>query len=253
MEKNKILNNFSEKSIKIDATSHTNFLRDNVRKYMDENDLTVHEFSEKADIPYSTLQNILYKDAGCRLETAISIAKAMGIGVDELANTKSMSDLAFESVQIVRKLPNHIQLLIHRYIRWQKTMHETFKHNPGKVIDVMNMDYENEHLITTNDFEKVDISEFPIDIKAKVFRGMRIPCDEYLEFYQENDILLLCDDRKPRHRERCVILYYNRVYIVQKDCVNGVSGFKGIRGTIAFIPENEITYYFGYVCGVKHG
>ena len=65
--------------------------------------------------------------------------------------------------------------------------------------------------------------------------------------------MLLCDERKPRNRERAVILYYNRVYIVQKAVQEGVTGYRGIRSTSAFIPENEITYYFGYVAGVKQG
>lgn len=253
MEKNKISKDKKENCIKKNAKSHTDYLRENVRRYMDEHDLTVHEFAEKADIPYSTLQNILYKDAGCRLETATSIAVAMGMGLDELANTGAMPDESLESLRIVRKLPEHIQALIRRYIRWQEAMFLKLKNHPAKYIDVMNMDYTNEHLRTTNDIEKVDISEFSTDIKAKVFRGMRIPCNDYIEFYRENDILLICDERKPLNRERCLILYYNRVFIAQRDVRDGVHGYKGIRGSSVFIPDNEVTYYFGYVCGVKHG
>lgn len=253
MKKNNFDEISNEKNVKFDEKTHADYLRDNVRKYIYDNDMTLQEFAEKADIPFNTLQSVIYKNSDCRLETAISIAKAIGIGLDELANTGAMPDLSLESVRISRSLPPNIQLLIRRYIRWQQSMCEEFKNNPAKVIEVMNLDYENDHLVTTNDFEKIDISEFNEDIKAKVFRGIRIPCEEYAEFYNENDILLLCDERKPRNRERAVILYYNRVYIVQKAVQEGVTGYRGIRSTSAFIPENEITYYFGYVAGVKQG
>ena len=249
MNTNKISDSSSDK---IRQKSHTDFLREGVRQYMADHDMTAHEFAEKAEISFNTLQSILYKQSGCHLETAIAISKAIGIGLDELANTGAMPDSALESVRIARSLPASIQVLIRRYIKWQQSMYILYKDVPGKIIDVMNLDYENDHLIITNDIEKVDISEFNEDIKAKVFRGMRIPCEEYAEFYDENDILLLCDERKPRNRERCVVLYYKRVYIVQKIVQDGVSGYKGIRGTAAFIPENDITHYFGYVAGVKH-
>lgn len=253
MRKNIKINNLNKQNVTIDAKKHTDYLRENIKIYIEENDISYLEFSEIAGISYNTLQSIIYKNYDCKLETAISIAKAIGIGLDELANTGVMPDLSLESIRISRTLPTHIQLLIRRYIRWQQSMWEKFKDHPGKIVDVMNLDYVNEHLVTTNDIEKVDISEFSEDIKAKVFRGVRIPCEEYIEFYNENDILLLCDERKPRNRERCVVLYYNRVYIVQKEIRDGVPGYKGIRGTAAFIPESDITYYFGYVAGVKQG
>lgn len=253
MSEKPILNVQNVKNAKNGTKNFMYFLRENIRDYMAQNDLTADEMAEKAGISEHTLHSILYK-AGedCKLYTAIALAKTMGIGVDELANTGAMTDDALEAFKTVRKLPQNIQVLIKRYIKWQQCMHEKYKDTRSKIIDVMNLDYENDHLVTTNDFEKVDISEFSEDIKAKVFGGVRIPCEEYAEFYNENDILLLCDERKPRNRERAVILYYNRVYIVQKTVQDGVSGYRGIRSTTAFIPETDISNYFGYVAGVKH-
>lgn len=230
------------------------YIKNQILRYMELHDMSQDEFAEYAGISTHTLHSIIYKGLDdCKLSTAIAIAKAIGIGVDELANTGAMPDISLESVRISRNLPEHVQLLIRRYIRWQQSMHEKFKNHPGKFIDVMNLDYENDHLKTSNDMEKVDISEFPTDLKAKCFRGVRIPCDEYIEFYRENDILILADDRKPRGRERCVILYFNRVFIVQKATQDGVNGYRRIRDTTFFVPENEVEYYFGYVAGVKHG
>ena len=122
MKKNNFDEILNEKNVKFDEKTHADYLRDNVRKYIYDNDMTLQEFAEKADIPFNTLQSVIYKNSDCRLETAISIAKAIGIGLDELANTGAMPDLSLESVRISRSLPPNIQLLIRRYIRWQQSM-----------------------------------------------------------------------------------------------------------------------------------
>ena len=252
MSKNKNNDVLRKENVKFDKKTHADYLRDNVRKYMYDNDITLTEFAEKAEIPYNTMQSIIYKKSDCRLETAIAIAKAIGIGVDELANTGALPDKSLESILITRSLPNRTIELIRRYIRWQKTMYEYQEKKHGKYIDVMNLDYSNDCLWKTDDIEKVDISDFSDKVKSIVFLGVKIPCNEYIQFYAENDILLLSDERKPIGRERAVILYYNRVIIAQRDIVNNVYGYRGIRSSTAFIPDDEVEYYFGYVVAVKH-
>ena len=253
MYKNKKDEISAENIVKKHEKSHTDYLRETVRQYMSDNDLTIYEFAEKADISSNTVQSILYKETGCRLETAIAISKAIGIGVDELANTGSLPDETLTSIRKTRSLPEYRRKLIRRYINWQYVLEEKNRDGKHKIIDVMNLDYENEHLRPTDDIEPLDISEMPDDIKAKVFRGMRIPCEEYIQFYRENDVLLLCSDRPPRARERCIILYYDRIFIVQRENRNGLLGYRGIRNAEVFVPEDEIDYYFGYVAGVHHG
>ena len=231
------------------------YVRDNLYSYLHQHNMSVADFAEKADISVYTLNSILRNDdkrnEDCKLSTIILIAKAMGIGVDELANTGA-APRAVECLKLIRTLPPHLVDLIIRYIKWQSDKYEKSKNYPNKVIDVMNLDYVDAHLRATDHFEKVDISECDRDIKSIVFRGMRLPCDDYYQYYQEGDILLLSSIREPKARERCVISYYGRLFIVQKDRKNGVSGYRGIRDEEAFIPASDIDHYFGYVAGVKH-
>ena len=252
MQKNNSVKNEKNEIVKNDKKSHTDYLREAVRKYIDENDLTLAEFAEKADLPTNTLQSMIYKETGCRLETAIAISKAIGIGLDELANTGSLPDETILSIQKTRSLPEYRRLLIRRYINWQYVLEGSNRDGKKKIIDVMNLDYVNDHLFPTDDIEPYDISDMDDDIKAKVYRGMRIPCQEYIQFYRENDVLLLCDDRQPRSRERCVVLYYGRIFIVQMERRNGIIGYRGIRNAEVFVTQEEVDYYFGYVAGVKH-
>ena len=142
--------------------------------------------------------------------------------------------------------------MVRRYINWQHVLEEQTKGGKKKIIDVMNLDYVNDHLRATDDIEPLDISDMSNDIKSIVFRGMRIPCSEYIQFYRENDVLLLSAIRQPRTRERCVILYHNRVFITQREYRSGVWGYRGIRSAEVFVTEDEIDYYFGYVVAVRH-
>ena len=249
--RDKIFNDLAQNSATCGTNTYLINIRNNVRKYMDEHDLSANDFAKKSGVSPNTIHSILYKDIDdCRLSTAIAIAATIGIGVDELANTGAMPEMLLESIKIARSLPAQTVQLIRRYIRWQKQMYDAHKNSPAKLIDVMNLDYTNNHLRTTGDIQKVDISDVSDDIKSRVFRGVRIPCDDYLEFYNENDILLLADDREPRNRERAVISYYGRVFIVQREIRNGVMGYRGLRNSM-FVTKDEVEYYFGYVVDVK--
>lgn len=253
MTHSKIIECESEKNATHGTKNAMISIRERILKYMNDNDMTQEEFSIHANISTHTLHSILYKDTDdIKLSTAVHIAKAIGIGVDELANTVTLSNEAMEAVIAARSLPKHIIDLIIKYIKWQKVSYEKSKDSPAKTIDVMDLDYVDAHLKATNHFEKVDISEFDKDIKSIVFKGMRIPCEDYYQYYREDDILLLSTVRPPQARERCVISYYNRLFIVQKAKINGVPGYRGIRDEESFIPEADIDHYFGYVAGVKH-
>lgn len=252
MKKTIFLENEKEEKGKNYKKRHSDYMRDNLRQYMADNNITLHELAEKADIPFTTLQSIIYKGSDCRTESAAALARAIGISMDEMLNTGALPDETLLSLKKSRSLPHHRRLLIRRYIEMQCNLELIEKRNKSKMVSVMNLDYVNEHLCATEDFCAVDISEMSDDIKSVVFRGVRIPCNEYIQFYRENDVLLLSAERKPRLRERCVVLYYNRVFIVQREYRNGIWGFKGIRNEEIFLTESDIDFYFGYVVAVKH-
>lgn len=253
MKKYKISEIIGENNVEKNVNPHTQNMVNHIQQYMSEHNMSASAFAEKADMSFNTLQSILYKKKDCRVETAIAISKVLGIGMDEMLNTGSMPDATLLSIKKTRSLSEHRRLLVRRYIDLQCTMEKLEQGTKSKNVIVMNLDYVNDHLCLTDDFCTVDISDMSEDIKPLVFRGMRIPCTEYIQFYRENDILLLGAERKPRSRERCVILYFNRVFIVQRDYQDGVWGYKSIRNSEIFITEDEIDYYFGYVIAVKHG
>ena len=86
--------------------------RKNVFLYVDQKDITLSEIAEKADIPFSTLRSFLYGNAtDCKLSTAVRLARAFNISVDELIGAETIEPETKECVALARNLKEH-----HRYV-----------------------------------------------------------------------------------------------------------------------------------------
>ena len=82
--------------------------------------------------------------------------------------------------------------------------------------------------------------DFSDNIKAKVFLGIQVNCEDFMPHYSPYDILLLANDRKPYETEKCVFLYYGKMMIgIRKEEDNSVK-YYGIRNRNAIINESDI-------------
>ena len=93
--------------IQMSLDRHINFvdnIKDNLNSY--EGNLTLPEIAESAGIPFSTLKNILYGNStDCKLSTAAKLAKFLGITIDELVGSDTLTEDAKECFEIYRSLP----------------------------------------------------------------------------------------------------------------------------------------------------
>jgi DNA-binding XRE family transcriptional regulator len=60
----------------------------NVRKFREGRGWTRAELAERAGISGLTVYNAELGERGCRVETAVAIAKALGVTVDDLLGTR---------------------------------------------------------------------------------------------------------------------------------------------------------------------
>lgn len=94
--------------------------RGNLHEFLNEPDMTVYKLADEANLPYSTLNSLLYGNSNdTKLSTAVALARAFGISVDELVGCGTMEDKMLESVKICRSLPEHSLYLIRYFIRHQ--------------------------------------------------------------------------------------------------------------------------------------
>ena len=60
-------------------------VKEEILKFMGENNLTIFQMAEKSNVSEETIKHILYKrPQNCKLSTIISLSKTMNISIDKL-------------------------------------------------------------------------------------------------------------------------------------------------------------------------
>lgn len=221
--------------------------RKNVDMYIAEKDITIRDIAEKANISYSTLNTFLYGDCkDCKLSTAVSLARAFGVSIDELIGAETISPITRESIAISRNLPENAQYLVRWFIRHQDMLAQ--EHKGKRVISVMKPICQmNGNLKPVNEFTPLDISHLGNNVKFKVFIGFQLSCEHYMPHYSPYDILLVANDRPPNIIENTVFTIGGNLFIARRKVEQGVAKYYSIRdGKFRFL-ESEIDEIIGYV------
>ena len=245
---------------KIDLVTEPNnymrSLRQNLQVLMGSHGMSMAQLAEKAGISYETLKSLIYSESkDCKVSTAISLAKAFDISIDELLGSGTIEAEAMESIQIARKLPaNYV-----RFVRWAIRYHERMlmeKRVSHKAVNVMLPEYNNEgNIVLADNFELVDISDISSMIRPKIFLGIKIPCDNYMPHYGLGDILLIANDRNPMGNEVSVIILDGYLWLARRMVERDTDGvdtvnYYSIRDGKFRVNEKDISEHIGYVSGV---
>lgn len=93
--------------LSVDRENYMTSFRKNLDMYISESDFTIKSLSETADIPFSTLNNILYGNlSDCKVSTIVRLACALHTTVDELLGSGTLSDTESHALSSARTLPN---------------------------------------------------------------------------------------------------------------------------------------------------
>jgi len=233
--------------------NYVDSFRKNIFTLLNANGCTLKELSEKADMPYETLKSFLYgvsKD--CKLSTAVKIARAFDLSIDEIVGAGTLDTRARESFYICRTLPDYVVYLIRSFIRHQHKIHSQFD-NESINIPVLLPEYANGHLITTNITTTVCIDHLNDNLKSKVALGLQIPCEHYEPYYMPNEIVLLSVDRDGLSGERCIVSYKGNYFFALKRSYieDGIKKWKYISmmDGKSEVLKHEIDDKIGYVVG----
>lgn len=223
--------------------------RDNIGVMRTKLGWSVRVLAEKANMSEDTLQNFLKsKSKDCNLSTAVKLARAFGVSVDELVGCETLSHTTRESLSIFAELPKGEQDVIRWLIRH---MNKEYQELPKgtKAIRVMTPKCINGSLNATKEWDYFTINDLPSDVQPKVFMGFRVPCVHYMPVYNNGDILLIGNDRAPISGEHCVVKANNNLYIVRCKRIGGkVDYYSIIKDVVKAVDSNaEIVGYIAHV------
>ena len=246
MEKEKL----KELSLKLssDSNDYMSAFRKNLFMYIDEKDITIKEISETADIPFSTLNSFLYgKTNDVKLSTAVKLAKALKISIDELVGAETISDISRESIAICRNLPDNALYLIRWYIRYIDSLNK--KNEPHRrYVSVMELECNhNGNLKITTNYRHIDITEIGEEYRSKVFFGITIPFDHYMPTYSPYDILLIANDRDAKTNENVLIRTDGNLFLAKRKIENGNAKYYSIRDGKFRLNEDNVDEVIGYI------
>ena len=213
--------------------------------------ITLREWAELADVSFSTLNSFLYGNSKtCDINLPIKLARAIGVTVDELLGSGTMSEGTRECVSKCRRLPMHFVNLARSYIRHIfKLFLKTASKEPRLV---MLPECKNGHLQTTNVTTEIDVSHLEKSIQSRIAHCLCVPCDHYEPYFMKDEIILLAVDRDGQNGEICVISHGGEYYIVRKKSFieDGIKRWKYVSlfTDVEFLKE-DIDDKLGYVIG----
>lgn len=244
-------------NLEADPDDYIRAFRKNLFMYLSQQGVTLAEVAELADIPLSTLRTFLYGDAkDCRISTAVKLARAFHVSVDELLGSGTISEQTCESLQLMRQLPESFT----HFVRWAIHYHYDklySKKVTERAIEIMYAECrDNGNLGMTNNFDVMDISNLNDEVRPKIFMGIRIPCDHFMPLYSEGDILLIANDRNPRPHEHCIASVGDNMWLLKRkeEIVYGEKKvcYYSIRDDHFITEDKNVHLYIGYVAKVVH-
>lgn len=222
--------------------------RKNMFMYIEEKDITIKDISEEADVPFSTLNTFLYGDSkDIKLSTAVKLAKALNVSIDELIGAETINEVSRESIAICRNLPDNAVYLIRWYIRYIDSLNK--KNEPHRrYVSVMELECNhNGNLKITTNYRHIDITDIGEEYRSKVFFGITMPCDNYMPIYSPYDILLVANDREPYYNENSLLRIDGQLRIAKRRVENGLAKYYSIRDGKFRINENDVDEVIGYI------
>ena len=247
MIKKEKLNELS-KNLSANRDDFISAFRHNLFMYIDEKEITIKDISEKANVPFSTLNSFLYGDSkDIKLSTAVKLAHALDVSIDELVGADTINEVSRESISICRNLPENDVYLIRWYIRYIDSLNK--KNEPNKrYVSVMKLECNhNGNLKITSNYLHIDVTDIDKEYRGKVFFGITMPCEHYMPTYSPYDILLIANDRQPHQNENSLIRIDGYLYIANRKIENGAAKYYSIRDGKFRINERDIDEHIGYI------
>lgn len=227
------------------------WIRYNINRFLAENNMTQKRLNDLTGLPTSTFNNLLYGNlTDCKLSTAITIARTLGISLNELTNAGTIEEVVQKHMIAIRSLPDHAKYHCRWNIEYYVELYKEQDKMENKIISVINPLLTNDCMMKISNFySECDISGIDADIKDKVFCGLKIRNDLYMPYYSPYDTLLIAYDRCSKPNEHVVFVKNDNIFIAKYLYHKFYNIFNGEY----WCSDEDITKILGYVTYVIHG
>lgn len=250
MEKKKLME--LSKNLTSNRCDFMSAFRNNIFMYISEKDITLSDIANASDIPFSTLRTFLYGNSqDVKLSSAIKLARALGISIDELVGAETIPDLTRESVRMCRNLPEQDLILIRWFIRYLDKLNKNLEPHKRYVSVMLPTQTNDGDFEITADYQKIEITEVKEPLRSKIFLGFHIICDHYMPYYGKGDIIFIANDRPPRYSEHIVVRVKKYLFITKRVIENNIPKIYSVRDGKYRIDESEIDEIIGYIAYKK--
>ena len=234
-----------------DKENYMSAFRKNIDMYIAEKDITIREVAEVADISFDTLKTFIYGDSkDCKLSTAVKLARAFNVSIDELVGAETVLPQARECMAMYRNLPENAQYLIRWYVSYINSLNKD-NEKGHRYVSVMELECNHHgNLKITTNYRHIDITDLHEEFRYKVFFGITLPCDHYMPTYSPYDVLLIANDRQPQPSENSLLRVDGSLFIGRRRIENGVAKYYSIRDGKYRMDESDVDEIIGYVAGV---
>lgn len=184
-------------------------LRDNLRKLLKEQKMTLNSLSIRADLSEDTLRSLIYSHAkDVKVSTIIKIAKVFNCSIDTLLGRSVYSFHEEHIIEQFRNLSNRSQRAILSLIdlEAQTTLHSSYTGKDFITVFLPTGNLIDGQFYDTSSFESLDISAYPNSLKSSVDFGFKILSENFLPLYDRNDILLLSRRQLPNQNDIALFL-----------------------------------------------
>lgn len=226
----------------------TSAFRQNLFTYLKSPNLTLNKLAEESGVSYSMLNSFLYGNSNSvKIDNVVKLAKALDISMDELVGANTIPQLSRESLRMCRELPENDLLLVRWFIRYLDRLNQNLDPKKRYISVMMPKMDNNGDFEVTADYEKIEITDLQEPLRSKVFMGFHIICDHYMPYYGPGDVILIANDRPPRHNEHAVVRVGKYLFIINRVVENGIAKYYSIRDKKYRINEDGVDELFGYI------
>ncbi|MDE5777230.1 MAG: helix-turn-helix transcriptional regulator [Lachnospiraceae bacterium] len=220
------------------------FFKDNLKKKLKEQKITLSSLAIQADLSEDTLRSIIYgKSQDIKLSTMVKIADVLNCTLDNLIGRSIYSSEQQDFIDRMQNISSHSFRTLKAVLAVEESINLTNSYSGKKIIQVLTPlgNLKDGHFFNSASYEPFDISGYPKVLQQSVDFGLRITSDYFEPIYYLNDILLISRRNLPEYHDVVLYIDINKRMYIRQFLETGLSPINHFGKRIPYYKQNDYT------------